>query len=181
MQAVASKRSSFVTVLLDGVHDPHNIAAVLRSADAFGVRDVHVVESGQQVRISNKVARGTQNWVNLYRYPSATVAGGHLQQQGYQLLVAAAGENGIELNEWMPSQRTAFVFGNEHAGVREDLRNIADGTFQIDMVGMVESLNISVACAITLRHARTRLAAEPRLLLDHADRQALVEHWGASG
>ena len=178
MQAVAEQRSNFITVLLDDVHDPHNLAAVLRSADAFGVRDVHAVETGARIRISNKIARGTQHWVNLYRYASARTALENLKKQGYAIWIAAASPDSRSLNDWRPDQPTAFVFGNEHSGVRPEIAGLADAQFEIPMVGMVESLNVSVATAITLYTARQLLVgASPDRLVSSEEAAELQEYW----
>lgn len=178
MQAVAARRTRFATLLLDDVHDPHNLAAVLRSADAFGIADVHAIEQKQRIRISRTVARGADRWVQLYRYISAKVAIENLRQQGYQIWVAAGETTAAKLSDWSAAQPTAFVFGNEHAGVRSELRDLADCCFAVPMVGMVESLNISVACAVTLANVRAKLEANGReFKLDQAAQQALLQQW----
>lgn len=182
MRHVANLRTNYVTVLLDDVHDPHNVAAVLRSADAFGVRDVHAVEQHQRIRVSRRVARGTDCWVNLFRYPSAEIALDVLRSQGFAVWVAAGEAGSGTLAEWTGVSPTVFVFGNEHAGVRPEIRMRADRLFAIPMAGMVESLNISVACAVTLQHARQQL--ETRRLVDHKEycltpdeQTELLRHW----
>lgn len=178
MATVAAMRTRFVSVLLAGVHDPHNVAAVLRSADAFGVQDVHAVEAPERLRISNRVARGAARWVDLFRYPAVDVALDFLIARGYAIWAADAGAKSVDLAAWTPAQPTVFVFGNEHRGVGDTVRARAHVTFAIPMVGMVESLNVSVACSLTLHHARAQLAACGRdFVLPQAEQAELIRRW----
>jgi len=172
MEAVAAARTRDVVVVLDGLTDPHNTSAVLRSADAFGVQEVHVVVGAQPFRAAHRVARGTHLWLDIVRHETAEACLDALHARGFSVLVAAMeGSAGPEELATIP--RVAIVFGNEHAGVGPGFRAGADGTYAIPMVGFVESLNVSVAAAITLR-AATR---GNRRLLDGPGREALVARW----
>jgi tRNA (guanosine-2'-O-)-methyltransferase len=171
MEAVAAARTRDVVVVLDGLTDPHNTSAVLRSADAFGVQEVHVVVGAEPFRAAHRVARGTHLWLDIVRHRTAEACAQALHARGFTILVATMG--GEKRPEDLPAlERVAIVFGNEHAGVSPALRSQADGTYAISMVGFVESLNVSVAAAITL-HAATR----GRAPLPEEDRTALVARW----
>lgn len=182
LQDVAGERSAFVTVALDGVFDGHNVGAILRSADAFGVQEVHAVENGREaMRVNRKVARGTDGWVDLFRWPDRAAMLADLRRRGYALWVAAADDGNVDIADWPARQPTAFLFGNEHRGVSAELRRDADACFALPMVGMVESLNVSVATALTLAQARRTLeqsGLEFRLPTDA--REALVARWARS-
>jgi len=179
MTEVARQRTDYVTLLLDGVHDPHNVAAVLRSADAFGLTRVYAAATDQPIEISNKVARGAQRWVELIQAPAGQPLRERLRAQGMQFWVAAQHRDGCSLHAWRPDRPTAFVFGNEHRGVAPAWLDAADRIFEVPMVGMVESLNISVACAVTL--ARVRRVLETSHDVDwRLDAQAqadLIARW----
>lgn len=179
MDEVATERSAFVSLALDGVFDGHNVGAILRSADAFGVCEVHAVENGREaMRVNRKIARGTQHWVDLYRWPDRMAMLRALRERGYAIWVAAGEADSLDLAAWTPARPTVFLFGNEHRGVSEELRAEADATFRIPMVGMVESLNVSVATAITLYAARQAIErARPDARLDDAARTGLVARW----
>jgi tRNA (guanosine-2'-O-)-methyltransferase len=155
--------------VLDRIGDPHNSSAVLRSADAFGVQNVHAIVGEHGFRASRGVSKGTQRWLDVTRYETAAACARRLKADGYAIYVAAMdGETTPE--DLREQRRLAVVFGNEHHGVSPEMRASADGRFSIPMRGFVESLNVSVAAAITLqtlaRDGRSRLTpARQRELL----------------
>ncbi|HEX9841699.1 MAG TPA: RNA methyltransferase [bacterium] len=181
MQAVLANRSDHVAFVFERMIDPHNLSAALRSLDAFSFQDVHLVQPGDRlglapedgsVGLSQGVARGitigVERWLSLHEADSTVACLAGLKAAGYTVLASHLGEAGA-LGEATPltavdfSRRTALVFGNEHLGVSPDVLAGADGAFRIDMLGFVQSLNLSVAVAISAFHARqalTRLAAQ---------------------
>lgn len=152
--AVARARITSVAVVLEAVIDPHNTAAVLRTADAFGLGEAHFIDRGVRPLLAQGITRGTERWLDLHchRDPVACVAG--LRARGFEVFVADARAT-TTLDAVAARPRVAVVLGNEHAGVSGELRAHVDGVFAIPMRGMVESLNVSVAAAVTL-HAVTR-------------------------
>lgn len=151
---VAAARIGSVCVVLDSIIDPHNAAAILRTADAMGVGEVHLVELGVHALITQRITRGCERWMDLsvHRGPAPCVDA--LRARGFSILVADARAT-MSLDEASEVPRAALVFGNEHTGVGDALRDAADGAFAVPMRGMVESYNVSVAAGITL-HAVTR-------------------------
>ena len=146
---VIQARSRAVTAVLDGLIDPHNVSAVLRSADACGVEQVHLIERPEAFRVSPRIAKGAYRWVRLARHPSAEACVSALRAQGHRIFIATI--DGKVLPEALAAEpRPALVFGNEHAGVSDRMRELADGTYAIPMRGFVQSLNVSVAAAISL-------------------------------
>lgn len=149
MNAVIAKRTRSLVPVLEDLADPHNGAAVLRSADAFGCHEVHVIEKHHSFAISHRVSRGTERWLELVKHRSTEACLAHLASRGYQVFVAAM-DGTLTPEDLARVPRAAIVFGNEHRGVSEAVRRAAAGTYAIPMVGFVESLNVSVASAITL-------------------------------
>ncbi|MGB5365423.1 MAG: RNA methyltransferase [Polyangiales bacterium] len=147
---VVRARTDDLVLVLDRISDPHNSSAVLRSADAFGLQTVHVIVGEHGFKASRGVSKGTQRWLDVIRYQSAEACARHLKRDGYLIYVAAMGSD-TQLENLRAMERLAVVFGNEHRGVSEEMRALADGTFSIPMRGFVESLNISVAAAITMQ------------------------------
>lgn len=157
---VAAHRTLDVVPVLDRLADPHNTSAILRSCDAFGIHRVDVVAHDRGFLGSHKVARGTDRWLDLrlHETPDACVAA--LHEDGYRIFVAdMQGEHTPETLAEIP--KVAVVFGNERYGVGRPLRELADGTYRVPMVGFVESLNVSVAAAVTL-YTLTRAKARPQ-------------------
>ena len=169
IEEVVEGRTDDLAVVLDQIEDPHNASAVLRSADAFGVQNVHAIVGTSDFRASRGVSKGTHRWIDVTRYESEEACARRLKADGYAIYVATMdGETTpAQLQE---QRRLAVVFGNEHRGVSPQMRSLADGTFSIPMRGFVESLNISVAAAITLQ----TLAGDGRPRLDPARRQKLL-------
>jgi tRNA (guanosine-2'-O-)-methyltransferase len=147
--AVVAGRTRAVVPVLEDLADPHNASAVMRSADAFGVQEIHVIEPGRRFAAARGVARGTHRWLDIVRHPDAGACVAALRSRGYAIYVAAMdGEATPE--DLRAHQRVAVVLGNEHRGASPEMRALVDGTYQIPMAGFVESLNVSVAAAITL-------------------------------
>ena len=149
-QVLASRKRSVIPVIEDVV-DPHNASAVLRSAEAFGVQEVHFIENIQPFLAAKRVTQGTDKWLDLVRHDSTDKCLSSLRKRGYEIYVAAAdGPNAVHLHELEKKPKVAVVFGNEHLGASAELREKVDGQLAVPMCGFVESLNLSVAAAITL-------------------------------
>lgn len=161
--AVLGRRQPSLTVVLEDVHDPWNASAVLRSCDAVGVMDVHVLyvnDPPPRKAFDRKTSGSAAKWMSIHRHESIESCYAALRSQGFAILAAALRVDSHDLYEVDFRQPTALVLGNEQRGVSETAADLADGTYLIPMHGMVESLNISVACAVTLYEAlRQRRAA----------------------
>jgi tRNA (guanosine-2'-O-)-methyltransferase len=156
IEDVVSGRTDDLAVVLDGVADPHNVSAVLRSADAFGVQTVHAITGDMGFLASKGVSKGTHRWLDVHQYDTAEPCLRRLKADGFEIFAASmeATQTPEDLGN---KERVAIVFGNEHRGVSEDVRAQVDGTFAIPMRGFVESLNVSVAAAITIRALRQKM------------------------
>ncbi|MCC6526184.1 MAG: RNA methyltransferase [Polyangiaceae bacterium] len=150
--AVVAARLEAVTLVLDAPHDPHNGAAVVRSADAFGLSRVHVLERKERFAAARAVSRGAERWVELVPWARADELAGALAASGH-LLVATHPEGELEVRDLAGLGRVALVLGNEHAGIGDDLRAACGSSVRVPMRGFVESLNLSVTAAVLLSHA----------------------------
>ena len=169
LEAVVEGRTDSLVVVLDQLSDPHNASAVLRSADAFGVQRVHAIVGRHGFRASRGVAKGTERWLDVTRYETVDACARRLKSDGYAIYVAAMGGEASP-DDLRQVPRLAVVFGNEHRGVSSEMREVADGTFSIPMRGFVESLNVSVAAAITMQ----TLTHDGRPRLDPERRRELI-------
>ncbi len=152
IQAVLEHRKTSVTVLMDAPHDPHNGAAVLRSCDAFGVQRAHVIPREDHFLASNLVSKGAERWVDVVEHGSANEAAESLIGAGFEL-VATHPEGELVPEDLSAIPKLCLVMGNEHDGISEQLMKSAGRSVRIEMVGFVESLNVSVSAAILLRAA----------------------------
>jgi tRNA (guanosine-2'-O-)-methyltransferase len=154
LQEVVNRRLSSVAVVFDAPHDPHNGAAVVRSCEAFGVHDVHVVESREPFLVATSVARSAEKWVDVHCHKRAAEAIAALERGRFEMVAAEAG------GELLPEDlvhvpRLALVLGNERDGISRELRAACKRSVRVPMRGFVESLNVSVTAAILLCAATT--------------------------
>ncbi len=168
---VLGRRQPDLTVVLEDVHDPHNAAAVLRSCDATGVLEIQTVhehETAPGKLPSRATSSSATKWVPVVQHDDIATCYAALRERGMQIVATALTDESIDLYDVDFTRPTAIVMGNEHRGLTTAAIAGADLTVRIPMSGMVESLNISVATAVTLFEAfRQRRVAglydEPQL------------------
>ena len=169
MVEVLERRQPDLTVILENVHDPHNVSAVLRSCDAVGIATVHLIYNVEErPELSRGVSGSALRWLDIVDHDSIDDCYATLRRQGFRIYATHLDENRVELFDLDLTGPAALVFGNEQRGVSTEAIEGADATVIIPMMGMVRSLNISVACAVSLYEAlRQRRAANlyqrPRL------------------
>jgi tRNA (guanosine-2'-O-)-methyltransferase len=153
--ACVSRRQPSLSIVLENVHDPHNVSAVLRSCDAVGVIDVHLVyHTGQFFpELGEKSSASARKWVLTHKHSSIDECYDFLRKEGKKILTTGMSNEARSLYAIDFTEPIAIVFGNEHTGVSEEAILKADGNMLIPQVGMIQSLNISVACAVTLYEA----------------------------
>ncbi|MGG3737489.1 TrmH family RNA methyltransferase [Aeribacillus pallidus] len=176
---VLNERTRYISLLLEGVDDGHNQAAVLRTADAFGVQDVTIVRGRAPFQPNVNITKSADKWLTIKEKPTIVEAIRDYQQAGYQVFATDLSEKSVYLEDVDVSKPTVLLFGNEHAGISDDARNAADGTFVIPMKGFVQSLNISVAAAITLHYItnKAKEVAKERYYLTLEEKQELLKQW----
>jgi tRNA (guanosine-2'-O-)-methyltransferase len=158
IDAVIDARLGGLTLLIENLHDPHNGAAVLRSAEAFGLSAVHVVEGIEPFRFSSEVTQGCEKWMDVVRHARFGDAERALRAAGFALYAAVPGvEKTIADLDF--SRPAALLVGNEHAGLTGEALAAADERFAVPLPGMTRSLNLSVAAALVLAPAAERRRA----------------------
>lgn len=171
MESVLSNRTKTLTVVLDRIKNYHNVSAVIRSADAFGINDVHLV--GEKFEYTKGISRGSERWIDLIRHETPSLAISNLKKEGYSIVVLQPEEitnkdknlTALPVFQLPFSEKLALVFGNERLGVDKEFTKNAKYGAYIPMFGFVESFNISVACAITLFCSTTGTSEHKRDLL----------------
>ncbi len=149
-----NRRQPELTVCLEQVHKPHNLAAIVRTADAVGVSDIHATWQDKATRLSGKSATGSQNWVNVHSHDSVTDAVKALRAQGMQIIATNLSNTAIDFREVDYTKPTAILMGQEKHGISAEALALADQDVIIPMVGMCQSLNVSVASALILYEAQ---------------------------
>lgn len=148
---VIEGRSAQVAVVLEGLYDRGNISAVMRTAEAFGFVDFHVIETQERFKEANRVTQGADKWVEMQKWKTSADCIRALKQDGFQLVVTSL-EASRPLSAIDFTKPTAFVLGNEKSGVTAEMLAAADERVIIPMSGFVQSFNISVAGALGLYH-----------------------------
>lgn len=153
--AVLSKRQNDITVVLENVFDPHNISAVMRTCDAVGIQDIFILNTKipRHKKWGAKSSSSAAKWLTIHQYTDAEECFAELRKRYAKILTTHLSSDAVSLHEIDFTESIALVFGNEHAGVSDEIRAMADGNFIIPQVGIIQSLNISVACAVTLYEA----------------------------
>jgi len=159
IKQVLSSRQYDLTVVLDHVHNHRNHAAILRTCDAVGIQQMHVVVDPHDHRPFRGTAMGSQQWVDIERYLTQAQALQAVKSQGMQIVVANKSAKAVAYNEIDYCQPTAIVMGAEKKGPSDTTLACADKEIYIPMLGMVESYNVSVAAAIILNEARQQRAS----------------------
>jgi tRNA (guanosine-2'-O-)-methyltransferase len=155
IEAVLKGRTRNFTLVLDQLEDAFNMAAVLRSCEAFGVQDVHVVKNPEVPFSPNAtVTQGCDKWLDIHRHEDFEACLKALRARGFKVLASAAREGAQGLDAIDFGSKVALVLGNERFGVRQAFIDACDGVFWIPMRGFSQSLNISAAASACLTRAR---------------------------
>jgi tRNA (guanosine-2'-O-)-methyltransferase len=155
-ESVLTKRQFNLAVVLENVEDPHNISAVMRTCDAVGIQDIYIITSSipKHPRFGPKSSSSAAKWLTIHQFDSVEACMNVIRPLYQTILTTHLSSDAIDLYDIdFAASSVALVFGNEHDGVSEEMRQVADGNFIIPQVGMIQSLNISVACAISIYEA----------------------------
>jgi tRNA (guanosine-2'-O-)-methyltransferase len=179
---VLSKRQNDITVVLENVFDPHNISAVMRTCDAVGVQDIYILNTKipRHKKWGTRSSSSAAKWLTVHQFEEAEVCFKSLRQRYSTILTTHLASDAVGLYELDLTRSIALVFGNEHSGVSEEIRALADGNFIIPQVGIIRSLNISVACAVTLYEAcrqKNKAGHYDQAGLDSVIKQDLLKEW----
>lgn len=183
LTAVLNKRQPDLTVLLENVFDPHNISAVMRTCDAVGIQDVYILNTKIPVhkKWGAKSSSSAAKWLTVHQFTDAAVCFATLRRHYKKIYTTHLSSDAVGLHDLNLTEPVALVFGNEHSGVSEEIIKMADGNFIIPQVGIIKSLNISVACAVTLYEAyrqKVNAGQYDRAKLEGEKLEMLRGEWG---
>jgi tRNA (guanosine-2'-O-)-methyltransferase len=180
---VLNRRQHTLTVVLENVFDPHNISAVMRTCDAVGIQEVYVLNTHipPHRKWGAKSSSSAANWLTIHQFTDAGQCFAELRKNYDRILTTHLSGDACSLYDIDLTGRIALVFGNEHSGVSEEIRTLSDGNFIIPQMGMIRSLNISVACAVSLYEAFRQKTAAGHYSSRSLPEGAFNRLWGSWG
>jgi len=147
---VLANRTRHLTVVLEDLYQMHNISAVMRSADIFGIQDVHIIRKHYDTKPSHGIAKGAEKWLTIREYQGTLPAIEALKARGYRIVATTPHTDSTLLPDFDITQKAAFFFGVEKDGLSREVMERADVFLKIPMYGFTESFNISVAAALIM-------------------------------
>lgn len=160
LRSVLTRRQPDLTVLMEKVNKTHNFSAILRNCDAVGVLEAHVVPPRHGLDLHHGTSAGTKKWIRVHTWEGVAPAVAHLKERGFAVVAAHPADDAVDYRSVDFTRPTALMMGAELHGVSDEALALADTHVVVPMVGMVHSLNVSVATALLLFEAfRQRDAA----------------------
>lgn len=154
IRKVEQNRFSDLTVVFENIHDPHNVSAILRTCDAVGVREVHLLYTIEKFpTLGKKSSASAKKWITIHKWKTQEECFSYLKKEKFHILGTTLADNSKSLYSLNLKRKTAIVLGNEHRGISDEALSFCDGTLIIPMMGMVQSLNVSVSAAVILYEA----------------------------
>ena len=180
---VLSRRQTDITVVMENVQDPHNISAVMRTCDAVGIQDIYILNTKipRHQKFGAKSSSSAAKWLSVHQFDNVDACFEALRKNYKTILTTHLSTDAVSLYEIDFTQSVALVFGNEHAGVSDEVRALADGNFIIPQMGIIQSLNISVACAVSIYEAyrQKNIAGHYNSIALSENRlNTLMQEWG---
>ena len=183
LTAVLHKRQPDLTIVLENDFDPHNISAVMRTADAVGIQDIFILNNKipPHRKWGAKSSSSAAKWLTIHQYTNADDCFAELRKRYKKIYTTHLSTDAVGLHQLNLTESVALIFGNEHSGVSDEIISKADGNFIIPQVGIIKSLNISVACAVTLYEAfrqKSNAGHYDALKLQGTQLETLTTEWG---
>ncbi len=186
LTGVLVKRQPDLTVVLENVFDPHNISAVMRTCDAVGLQDIYILNTKipRHKKWGARSSSSAAKWLTVHQFENAEECFSSLRKRYSKILTTHLSSDAVDLYAINMTEPIALVFGNEHSGVSDEIRALADGNFIIPQAGIIQSLNISVACAVTLYEAfrqKKEAGHYDKQRLDETRYNELFKEWENNG
>lgn len=181
--SVLNKRQPDLTVVLENVFDPHNISAVMRTCDAVGIQEIYVLTTKipRHKKWGARSSSSAAKWLAVHQFDDLDACMNKVRSKYAKVFTTHLSSDAVSLYSIDFTESVALVFGNEHAGVSEEMIAKSDGNFIIPQMGIIQSLNISVACAVSIYEAlrqKTNAGHYNKTRLDANTYQQLLEEWG---
>jgi len=175
---VIAERIGHMHIVLEDIYQAHNASAVLRSVDCFGIQNVHFIETRNFYKVSDDVALGASQWLNIHRHKNTRETLSELKQQGFKIVATTPHKNDKTIYDFDVTQKFALVFGTEKEGISQDIFDMADEFVKIPMYGFTESFNISVCAAMCMNEFSNKIRKEvPNPYLLAEEKQDIYIEW----
>lgn len=186
LESVLAHRQPNLTVVMENVMDPHNVSAVMRSCDAVGIQEIFVIgtKAPKPKKWGARSSSSAAKWLTVHQFDNVEACVQALRKSYNTILTTHLTSESASLYDIDFTDAVALVFGNEHEGVSEEMRTLADGNFLIPQVGIIQSLNISVACAVSIYEAfrqKTLAGHYNQSAMPEAQKKGLLQQWGFYG
>lgn len=179
IQEVLAQRTMHFTLVLEDIFQSHNAAAIIRTAESYGLQEVHVLENRNEFHPADRITRGSEKWIDVQHYDTSVfgVSGAlnMIKNKGYQLVATSPGKASVSIEDLDISKPTALIFGSERPGVGNEALQCADTSVYIPMRGFTESFNVSVSAGIALYSLIRRLPKELVTVSEAKKRELLLE------
>ncbi len=177
----ASARQFSLRVVMENIHDPHNVSAIFRTCDAVGVPKISLLYTFESFpRISKTSSSSANKWIEVEKFNNTKNCYDELHEQGFKIYASMLNKNAKNIYDINFTKKIALVFGNEKRGVSPEAEKLSDETFYIPMRGMIQSLNVSVAAAVTLYEAQRQRVIKGmyrRSELSKEELDQLIDKW----
>lgn len=157
IQEVAKDRTHHLCVAVEDLYQAHNTNAVIRSAECFGVQNIHVIQNQFEFQVNREISMGASKWLDIHSHNTTKECIQDLKQKGYRVVATMPAEKETMLDEVDLSTPIAFLFGTEKFGLSSEAIELADEFVKIPMYGFTESYNVSVSSALVMMSAMSRL------------------------
>jgi tRNA (guanosine-2'-O-)-methyltransferase len=183
LMEVLKHRQNDITVVLENVEDPHNISAVMRTCDAVGIQEIFILNTKipRHKKWGAKSSSSAQKWLTIHQFTDAALCFAEIRKRYQKVFTTHLSSDAADLYDLDLTEPVALVFGNEHSGVSEEILAYSDGNFIIPQVGIIRSLNISVACAVSVYEAfrqKRNAGHYAEMKLQGASLEMLKKEWG---
>lgn len=179
----AQSRQFNLHVVLENIHDPHNVSAIFRTCDAVGVPKVSFLYTVEKFpKVSRVSSASASKWIEIEKYNRTAECINKLKDEGFAIYASMLDKNAVNLYDLDLTEKVAIVVGNEHRGISEEMQKLCDKTFYIPMRGMIQSLNVSVASAVTLYEAQRQRELKGmynQSSLSKEELEKLIDKWCA--
>ena len=178
---VLSKRQHSLRVVIENIHDPHNVSAIFRTCDAAGIPKVSLIYNVEKFpKIGKKSSASAYKWIEREKFKTVEECYNQLKKEKFIIYASSLNADAKSLYDLDFTKKSVIVLGNEHRGLSKEAEELADESFYIPMFGMVQSLNVSVSAAISIYEAlrqRSKKGLYDKCELTPKELKTMIDDW----